>query len=248
VLKFKNKFGSLRVRINLVYFIRKAWRVNADRRIRTSLLLRDGWFFLGFTVIWLECQVQIINRVWLKSQKYYEFVVGYIYLHGIYEFRPLTAPFSTPQTIVNHWWNVDWQVKTISPCSEKCMPHYLDCSGIEPRFPLANIWAVARLIMTSTVGFRWTPGLKHFYPPMPPIRPLPARCHSSVTGTLCISLHITHTAVVLLITSTQRIILNSKTDLSGRQSHDTAVICQKQTSWMDTFWLDSSYPRRQNVW
>ena len=81
---------------------------------------------------------------------------------------------------------------------------------------LANIWAVARPIMTSAVGFQSASGLEQFCSPMLPIRPVPARRHTSVTGTLWISFHITPTAVMLRITSTQRIIRNSKTDLSGR--------------------------------
>jgi hypothetical protein len=82
---------------------------------------------------------------------------------------------------------------------------------------LAKIWTVERPIMTSAIGFRSTPGLEQFCSPTLPIRPVPARRHTSVTGTLWISFHITPTAVMLRFTSTQRIIRDSKTDLSGRR-------------------------------
>jgi hypothetical protein len=105
------------------------------------------------------------------------------------------------------------------------MPHSTSSSNtwtaleLTPGFrseKLANIWAVVWPIMMSAVRFRSTPGLERFCSPMLPIRPVPAQRHTSVTGTLWVSFHVTPAAVVLGITNTQRIIRHSKMDLSGR--------------------------------
>lgn len=102
---------------------------------------------------------------------------------------------------------------------------------------LANIWAVARPILTSAIGFRSTPGLEQFCSPMLPICPVPARRHTSVTGTLWISFHITPTAVMLRITSTQRIIRNSKMDLTGRHIIPPYCFYLLPTNTMDGYFL-----------
>lgn len=105
---------------------------------------------------------------------------------------------------------------------------------------LANIWAVARPVMTSALGFRSTPGLEQFSSPMLPIRPVSACRHTSVTGNLWISLHITSTAVMLRITSTQRIIRNSIPVLSGRH-----IIPRYCSNLLQTNTMDGYFPTRQ---
>jgi len=102
---------------------------------------------------------------------------------------------------------------------------------------LTNIWAVERPVMMSTVGFRSTPGLEQFSSPMLPIRPVSACRHTSVTGNLWMSPHITSTAVMLQITSTQRIIRNSKPGLSGRRIIPRYYFSLLQTNTMDGYFL-----------